>query len=62
MAESDRSGKGYSYHVSTRDLKKWMSISAEMKLEWLEEINTFISKHAPEKSKRIMQKFRNGEI
>jgi len=39
MAESDRSRKGYSYHVSTSDLKKWMPLPAEMKLEWLEEIN-----------------------
>ncbi len=33
-----------------------------MKLEWLEEINEFIWKYAPKKNKKIMARFRRGDI
>ncbi len=55
-------GKGFSYAFSEERLKKWMAMPAEMKLEWLEEINEFIWKYAPEENKRIMAQFRRGEI
>jgi hypothetical protein len=54
--------KGFSYKVSEDDLRKWMSVPPEHKLEWLEEINCFLYHFAPEKSKEIMAKFRKGEI
>ena len=54
--------KGFSYGISEDVLKKWIKLSPEQKLEWLEEINRFIYNFAPEKSKEIMQKFRKGEI
>ncbi len=54
--------KGFSYSVSEESLKRWMAMPAEMKLEWLEEINEFIWKYAPEESKKIMAKFRKGDI
>lgn len=55
-------GKGFSYSVSDEQLKKWMAMPAEMKLQWLEEINEFLWKYMPEKNKKIMAKFRKGEI
>jgi len=54
--------KGFSYKVSEETLKKWIAMPPKLKLEWLEEINEFISKFAPEKSKEIISKFRKGEI
>ncbi len=54
--------KGFSYKVSDEDLRKWISLSPEHKLEWLEEINRFLYHFAPEKSRKIMTKFRRGEI
>ncbi len=44
-------GKGFPYSVTEESLKKWMRMPAEMKLEWLEEINEFVLKYAPEKNK-----------
>ncbi len=54
--------KGFSYKVSDEALKKWAALPAEMKLDWLEEINEFIFNFAPEKSKETISKFRKGEI
>jgi|Deesub1362B_J571_1020462.scaffolds.fasta_scaffold19841_2 hypothetical protein len=54
--------KGFSYKVSEDDLRKWIKMSAEYKLEWLEEINRFLYYFASEKSRKIMTKFRRGEI
>ncbi len=54
--------KGFSYKVSEDGLKKWINLPPEHKLEWLEEINRFLYRFAPEKSKEIMVKFRKGEI
>lgn len=54
--------KGFSYKVSDEALKKWAALPAEMKLDWLEEINEFIFNFAPDKSKETMSKFRKGEL
>ncbi len=56
------SKKGFSYTVSEESLKKWMHMPAEMKLEWLEEINEFIWKYTPKKNKKIIELFRKGDI
>ncbi|MFQ5800161.1 MAG: hypothetical protein ACE5HH_00375 [Candidatus Hydrothermarchaeales archaeon] len=57
-----KTGKGYSYTLSEESLKRWMSMPAELKLEWLEEINRFLWKYVPKKNKEIIAKFRKGEI
>jgi hypothetical protein len=54
--------KGFSYEVSDETLKKWIATPASEKLEWLEEINTFIYKFTGKKQKKIISKFRKGEI
>lgn len=54
--------KGFSYEVSDETLKKWVATPASEKLEWLEEINTFIYKFTGKKQKEIISKFRKGEI
>lgn len=55
-------GKGFSYAVTEESIRKWMRVSAKMKLEWLEEINKFIWKYAPRESKRMMRLLREGKI
>ncbi|MEE9474920.1 MAG: hypothetical protein V3V36_04530 [Candidatus Hydrothermarchaeaceae archaeon] len=54
--------KGFYYEVSEDTLKKWIATPASEKLEWLEEINTFIFKFTGKKQKAIISKFRKGEI
>ncbi|MEE8401880.1 MAG: hypothetical protein V3R86_06980 [Candidatus Hydrothermarchaeaceae archaeon] len=54
--------KGFSYTVPEEALEKWIAMPPELKLDWLEEINDFIFKFAPEKSKEAISKFRKGEI
>ena len=54
--------KGFYYEVSEDTLKKWIATPASEKLEWLEEINTFIFKFTGKKQKTIISKFRKGEI
>lgn len=54
--------KGFAYTFSEESLKKWMRMPAKMKLEWLEEVNEFLWKYAPEENKRIMALFRKGDI
>lgn len=54
--------KGFSYKFSEEKLKKWIAMPAELKLEWLEEINKFIYEFAPKESREIIAKFRRGEI
>ncbi|MEE8168381.1 MAG: hypothetical protein V3T58_05870 [Candidatus Hydrothermarchaeales archaeon] len=54
--------KGFYYEVSDEKLKKWAAVPPSEKLEWLEEINTFIFKFTGKKQKEIISKFRKGEI
>lgn len=54
--------KGFSYWVSDETLKKWAAIPPSAKLEWLEEINRFIFKFTGKQQKKIISRFRKGEI
>lgn len=54
--------KGYLHKVSEDEIRRWRAISPAMRLDWLEEINEFVWKFAPQKSKKIMEKFKRGEI
>lgn len=51
--------KGYGYKISEEKIKQWLSLTPEQRLE---EINIFIYKHAPQETKKIISKFRKGEI
>lgn len=54
--------KGFSYWVSDEALRKWAAVPPSAKLEWLEEINRFIFKFTGKKQKKIISRFRRGEI
>ena len=54
--------KGYSYSYPVEKLVKFARLSAEEKLEWLEEILTFLKDFMPRDRKNLFEKFRKGEI
>jgi hypothetical protein len=51
---------GFYYYVDEEKIRKYKELTAEEKLEWLEEINEFIWKYGM--NKEIREKFRRGEI
>ncbi len=54
--------KGFEHYPGTEVLKKYARLSAKQKLEWLEEINRFLWKALSPEKKRLVEKFRRGEI
>jgi len=54
--------KGYSYFISTTELRRWMKLPPAQKLQWLEEANLFIAKNAPTSVQQLHQAFRKGLI
>lgn len=54
--------KGFYHNFSDDELKKWMEMPPELKLQWLQEINEFMFRFTPEKSREIIRKFRKGDI
>ena len=60
MPESTR--KGYGYHVTEEQIRRYRKLTPRQKLEWLQEVNEFTDKFAPERAKRFHKMFRRGEI
>lgn len=60
MTESSR--KGYGYHVTEEQIRKYRRLTPRQKLEWLEEANAFTEKFASKRTKRLHKMFRRGEI
>lgn len=54
-------GRRHCYY-SKDQLKRYMALPAEWKLEWLEEINQFLYEAMPPENRKIWEKFRRGEI
>lgn len=54
--------KGYGYFVTKEQIRKYRRLTPRQKLEWLEEVNAFTEKFAPEQAKRFHKMFRRGEI
>ncbi|MHB1325238.1 MAG: hypothetical protein ACYDGS_01575 [Thermoleophilia bacterium] len=59
---SESSLKGYGYHVTEEQIRKYRRLTPRQKLEWLEEVNAFTDKFAPARAKRLHTMFRRGEI
>ncbi len=55
-----RKGFGHSYTVN--DILAYSRLSAENKLNWLEEANRFCHKAIKGKTKKIWEAFRQGKI
>lgn len=54
-------GNGFSYTLEDEKLIEYMKLTAEEKLQWLEEINEFTNMVLTEKEKKIREIFRIGE-
>ncbi len=54
--------KGYFYDISEEDIKKYISLPVEMRLEWLEDANRFLFYALDEKAKKIRELLKKGEI
>lgn len=54
--------KGFSYTIETEKILKYMKLTTEEKLKWLEEINEFTFRLLTEKEKEFRRKLRGGEI
>jgi hypothetical protein len=51
-------GKGFYYTLETEDIKAYMGLSVEKKIEWLEELFILTNEAQTEKEKRVREKFR----
>ena len=56
------SRKGYRYHVTEEQVRRYSALSPREKLEWLEEVNAFVDRFLPEEGRRFQRMFRRGEI
>ena len=55
-------GKGFKYYIEDEKIKEYMKVPIEQKFKWLEEINRFNEMVMDEKTKKIREMFRKGEI
>ncbi len=54
--------KGFYYHIDDNKIQEYKKLPDEMKLKWLDEIFKFTVMCETEKTKKIREKFRKGEI
>ncbi len=54
--------KGFRYNTTEESIRNYAELSARQKLEWLEEVNRFFYTFMSESKRKIMEKFRSGEI
>lgn len=55
-------GKGYSYYLEDEKIIEYLSLSPRMRLEWLEEIDSFNRKALTGIRRKIWEKLRRGEV
>ncbi len=54
--------KGYSYFVTDEQIREYMKLTSEEKLQWLEEANEFIQAASDERKIEVRNMFRKGEL
>ncbi len=54
--------KGFSYNLEDEKILAYMKLTAQEKLQWLEEINRFTFFVLNERQKEFREKLRSGEI
>lgn len=59
---SKKAKKGFEHHPTAEDIRSYRKLSAQDKLNWLEEANRFTSEALKGKTKKIWEQFRRGEI
>jgi len=55
-------GKGFSYYLEDEKIIEYLSLSPRLRLEWLEEIDSFNRKALKGIRRRIWEKLRRGEV
>lgn len=58
----ERALRGYSYHVTDEQIRRWRALPAEVKLQWLEDANHFLVLALTPKTRAIQDRFRRGEL
>ena len=59
---TNRAKKGFSYAVSTYQIREYLKLPVKYKLQWLEEAKEFFDKVASPETKKMWQLFREGKI
>jgi hypothetical protein len=54
--------RGYAYRVTDEQIRRWRALSAEMKLQWLEDAVRLLFHALPPHTRAIQERFRRGEI
>jgi len=54
--------RGFTYTVTEEQVRRYMAVPAEAKLNWLADANDFLAKALTGRRREIWQKFRRGEI
>lgn len=62
MDDSLSNRGGFSYHVRDEQIDEYQKIPIAERLEWLEELQEFIHNTLSEEKKKILHRFRHGEI
>ncbi|MEK7384040.1 MAG: hypothetical protein AAB262_12250 [Elusimicrobiota bacterium] len=60
--KANKTDCGFAYAVSDEALREHRKLSARDKLRWLRQANAFIARFAPEKTKRLHERFRSGSL
>ncbi len=60
--QANRPRRGYSYHVTDEQIRRWRALPAEVKLQWLEDANRFLALALTPKARAIQDRFRRGEM
>jgi len=55
-------GKGFSYSLEDEKIRAYMKLTAEEKLQWLEEINRFTFLVLNDRQKEFREKLRKAQI
>ncbi|KKN39878.1 hypothetical protein LCGC14_0739100 [marine sediment metagenome] len=53
---------GFYHHHTKEELIEYKKLSPTQKLDWLEEINSFLYKNVSKQKRDLWTKFRKGEI
>ncbi len=57
MKDSQEKKSAFAFRLSAEKIKEFRSLSAEEKLDWLEEANKFVADFVPEGKRRRWKKF-----
>jgi ABC-type Na+ transport system ATPase subunit NatA len=58
--ENEKMNQDFYYTLESEKIAAYMQLTAEEKLQWLEEIRQFTEETLTEKTRRIRDHFRNG--